>query len=346
MRMINAMLATSLLLSSSVFAADKPLTSTVCVPALRALDEPTTDENLTYPDAFTPEALEFSDDNHPDQVGATAGSIAIILIQVIGEEIGTAILKEIFPNGAMQRLTLKDLENIKKIVREALREDAIRKIDDCVYDIQQTNLKMVGEGFQRDIAIDLLTTTDSMYNKMIRFKHMESKLALLPSAMMLGSLNLGLMQEMHKHGVVNEALFENNRRLMQREASDYLKLALEELNADSWEDMPERIYRKQVDLKKSFWCGDRDDDFRCLTVQSWHWEKLAFEQRDRRCAIDKKRGRYKECGALKKELLGMSSQQFIDELIDVRHAIYGQRTHDDKGVDFWIEKVKVVPLKK
>lgn len=343
MRLVHALMAFSIILVSAANAKsydDLPLASTICAPTLSLLAEPTTSKNLTFSNGFDENEIMPTIGNLPEDP-ISAGTIAILIIEAIGEHIGNRIFEELFPNGAKTRLTKKDLEAIKKIVREALREKTVEELDECVYSIQQNNLKMIGDGFQREIAIDLQTTTDAVFNRIVRFDHRESQLAMMPSAMLIQSLNVGLMQEMVKRKIVTVTFFNKSKGLVHKETEKYLKNITEAMDHSDWETMPEHIYRYDVRTERPCWNEEKDSDVGCVTVKSWHWRHLAFNARYKPCSLS---GKGKSCEETAKYWLGLSSKQFINELIEVREAIYVQdKTDGKKDIEYWMSEVKAAP---
>lgn len=196
MRTKSILLAGAILASPLAQADTRELPSTVCVPALQALQEPTTEDNLTPYDPFN----RFNDtDIHLDEanipnVEPTTSAMAVIILKEIGKVVGTKIYEAIFRDGAKKTLTKADFDRISEIVKEALRDDAKRKINSCVISLQNT-AKELAVSWDAHLAMDAHSTAGSIIDTIYHFDHLYSKVALVPSAMLIGSLRAGIAQE-------------------------------------------------------------------------------------------------------------------------------------------------------
>lgn len=193
----------------------------ICYPALQALQTPTTDENLTLHDPFNDAYLEPEFSAIPSSLEPTTAAIAMWFLKIIAVEIGNKIFEKHF-GGAKKGLTEKDFQRIDQIVRQALREDAMRKIDDCLYNLQYNNKLIAGDGWDEQMAKEIYTTSTAIFNNIKRFDHMFSRVALFPSAELIGSMQLALGQELIKRKAIPDTLFTRVRDNMAGSVDEYL----------------------------------------------------------------------------------------------------------------------------
>lgn len=273
---IKTILVAGAVLTSSVAQAmpEEMLPSTVCFPAIQALQEPTTEANLTPYDPFNHIETSVDDGLMPD-VEPTATGMAILVLKEIAKVVGTKIYEQIFRDGAKRTLTKADFERISQIVKEALREDAKRKINNCVISIQETSRELA-TSWDQHIATDLYTTSGAVIDTIYHFDHLYSKIALLPSAMLIGSLRAGVAQE-----------------LLVRDASktdEFFHMGVKRLTSGS-KDYLEETYNKLLDPKNPFvrtirhsWrrCGNvKVGHAYCWSVKAIFWGKLMHGYGDR-----------------------------------------------------------------
>lgn len=171
----------------------------ICVPAFNALQEKTTPENLTsYEDL---KSIYGIDDNYiaEDSVEPLTMALAIAAAKGLGNEIGVKIFNSIFgPNGPRKGLTEADFKRIAAIIKEALREDAKRKIGNCIVDIQRAG-ELLLASWDKQTAVDVVNSAASIINNISRFDHEPSRIALMPSAILLGTIQAAVTQDLIKN---------------------------------------------------------------------------------------------------------------------------------------------------
>lgn len=193
----------------------------ICYPALQALQTPTTEENLTRHDPFKDTYLEPEFNALPSSFEPTTAAIAMWFLKIIAIEIGNKVFEKYF-GSAKRGLTEKDFQRIDQIVRQALREDAMRKIDDCLYNLQYNNKLIAGDGWDEQMAKEIFTTSTAIFNNIKRFDHFFSRVALFPSAELIGSMQLALGQELIKRKAIPDTLFTRVRDNMADSVDEYL----------------------------------------------------------------------------------------------------------------------------
>lgn len=339
MRTKSILLAGAILASPLAKAETRELPSTVCVPALQALQEPTTEDNLTPYDPFN----RFNDtDIHLDEanipnVEPTTTGMAVIILKEIGKVVGTKIYEAIFRDGAKRTLTKADFDRISEIVKEALRDDAKRKINSCVISIQNT-AKELAANWDAHLAMDAHSTAGSIIDTIYNFDHLYSKVALVPSAMLIGSLRAGIAQEF----LIRDA----------SKTDAFFKMGVDRLLKGS------EIYKAQVDSelldhekpsvrdgRQSFTrCGnEKVGHAYCIDFVRYFWGKMVVNINER-CEESKEdcRSRWVNLHFRWDDIYFWVAHESL------REAVYHENLKDEKapeGVIAWEKLLKATPAR-
>lgn len=303
--------------------AERPaeLPSTVCYPAIAALQEPTTEANLTPYDPFnTIEDRLYADGVYPEVEPATMAIVTIILKE-IAKVVGTKIYEGIFKDGSKKSLTKADFDRIAQIVKEALREDAKRKLNDCIINLQDTH-RFLAATWEQDIAIDTFTTSQAVVSNIANFDHIWSRLGMVPSAFLVSSLNMGLAQEFLKRDASKtDTFFEATRgRAYDKISTTIIKHDEKLLNeSDPWVKSIGGGGQK---------CGSENEGY-CFSTYSKGWGRQLFYHYER-CPRYPKGQEY--CDKRFEEYLEKARMAFVVAKFDMHEAVYGKVEEIDCGI--------------
>lgn len=234
--------------------------STICYPAIAALQEPTTEANLTPYDPFKylePDTYSAI----PTQVEPTTTAIAMWFLKAIAIELGNKIFEKHFGD-PKRGLTEKDFERIDKIIRQALRDDAKRVIDDCVYNLQYNNKLIAGKGWDESLAREIYSTSTAVFNNIKRFPHIPSRIAMFPSAQFVGSMQLALGQELIKRNLIQDELFTRIQTGMADSVQGYLDETAHLVDFDS---------KDVYDFHSRHWICGKEKEHLCYEVRGKVW---------------------------------------------------------------------------
>lgn len=317
MKLQSVLLAGAVLVSSLAQAtpAERPemLPSTVCYPAVAALQEPTTEDNLTPYDPFTSvdDQLYLEDSLYPDAEPTTI-ALATIILKEIGKVVGTKIYESIFRDGSKQTLTKADFDRIAQIVKEALRDDAKRKLNECVINLQDTN-KFLATTWDKDIAMDAYTTSQAVVSNIAHFDHLWSRLGMMPSAFLISSLNMGLTQELLKRdSSKSDSFFEGTKdrsaKILTRVINKHAEKLLNE--SDQWVRFISGTGKV---------CGSEGEGY-CFSVHAKFWGKTYYYHSER-CPLYPEGQEY--CDARFQEHLTFAKARFVEEVNKMYKLVYG-----------------------
>lgn len=338
------------------FTADQSFSKaidSVCVPALKTLEEPTTDANLTPYDPFRDERLAPDPRLMPSIPEPTTMGVVTYLLRALAMDVGNRIFEKYFKK-VKSGLVEADFERIAKIVKDALREDAKRKTESCLQAIQMAHRKISGPRFIRSRALKIDETTTAILAGIENFDHDFTRAALMGAGTAAAAMQLGLVQEMGKRMVEIDAEY---FAMTKSDTVGFMKDYLKRMDKSYLDPTNPEVFRTSFKTRTS----NSQDELR-YEFRGYLWNQLDFF-RSGWCEGDAAQepmgdepvgevveGKTYTCAHLKKSFerqtknLFEPREQKLSEMINYDAASFSSSSSEDWNLSEAMEAIRAMPF--